>query len=96
MLIEVSALVRTASVCPFLPLSSLATEKKAGIRPQSACAGWCGSSGPTLPPAGSEGSCQAPRLSLAARWEHWASSHRSQAVALYQILGQVLEINEGG
>lgn len=48
----VSALVRTAPVCPFLPLSSRAAEKKAGIRPQSACACWCGSSGPTLLPAG--------------------------------------------
>ena len=37
MLIEVSALVRKASVCPFLSLSSLATEKKAGIRPECLC-----------------------------------------------------------
>lgn len=47
-----SAPGRTAPACPMLLLISPAAEKRAGIRPQRACAGWCGPSGPTLPPAG--------------------------------------------
>lgn len=83
---------------PYLPsAASPAAEPRAGDRSQRACAAWCGSNDPTLPPAGQEEGRQASRqgqhLEGAEGSHQWTLS--THYVTMYQIWCQGLEINEG-